>query len=251
MDNKELLINYLSTPSNKGSKTWYDLAVMFNIGDESQTKEQRAKKANDVWRRFIKRGLKAITADKKAPRTMYLDIETSPNIGFFWQSGYKLNIGYENIIQERAVICVCWKWQDEEEVHSLQWDMGDDKKLLEDFVEELDKADLVIGHNIARFDIPWIFGRCVMHGIEIDTNFKREDTLTMARNMFKFNSNRLDYIAQYLGVGQKKETGYGLWKDIVLKNCNKSMKAMVDYCKNDVIILEKVHKKLCQYKKKR
>jgi len=73
----------------------------------------------------------------------------------------------------------------------------------------------------------------------------------MARNMFKFNSNRLDYIAQYLGVGGKTSTSYDLWKDIVLKNDKKAMNTMVLYCKNDVEILQKVHEKLLKYKKKR
>jgi uncharacterized protein YprB with RNaseH-like and TPR domain len=246
---KEQLINYLSSKVNR-TETWYELACKFNIG-EGLTKEQRSKKANDLWRRFIKRGLKAVTADKKNPRLMYLDIETSPNIGFFWQSGYKLNIGYENIIHERAVICICWKWQGEDKVHSLHWNNGCDKELLKNFVEELDKADLVVGHNIQRFDLPWIFGRCVKHKISIDTSFKKEDTLTMARNMFKFNSNRLDYIANYLGVGGKTSTSYDLWKDIVLKNDKKAMKTIIEYCCNDVEILEKVHKRLCQYKKKK
>ncbi len=35
----------------------------------------------------------------------------SPNIGMFWEAGYKLNIGTENIVKERAIICIwCARW---------------------------------------------------------------------------------------------------------------------------------------------
>jgi hypothetical protein len=50
-------------------------------------------------------------------KRLFYDIETSPNIGLFWQSGYKLNIDHSNIIQERAIICICWKWEGQKEVH--------------------------------------------------------------------------------------------------------------------------------------
>ena len=35
-------------------------------------------------------------------RVLIYDIETSPNIGWFWRAGYKLNIQPENIIKERV-----------------------------------------------------------------------------------------------------------------------------------------------------
>ena len=39
------------------------------------------------------------------------------------------------------------------------------------------------------------------------------DTLKEARKVFKFSSNKLDYIAQYLGVGAKMDTGgIALWE---------------------------------------
>jgi hypothetical protein len=70
------------------------------------------------------------------------------------------------------------------------------------------------------------------------------DTLKVARSKFKFNSNKLNYIAQYLGIGEKIHTEYNLWKDIVLNKCKDSMEKMIKYCKQDVILLEKVHKEL-------
>jgi len=74
-------------------------------------------------------------------KRLFFDIETSPNIGLFWTAGYKLNIGHDNIIKERAIICICYKWAGEKEVHSLTWDnKQNDKSLLEKFVKENNHA---------------------------------------------------------------------------------------------------------------
>ena len=70
------------------------------------------------------------------------------------------------------------------------------------------------------------------------------DTLKVSRSKFKFNSNKLDYIAQYLGMGKKISTDFTLWKDIVLQKDKTALDKMVKYCQNDVILLEKIFKKL-------
>ena len=36
---------------------------------------------------------------KTKRRRLFFDIETSPNIGLFWEAGYKKNIDVSNIIQ--------------------------------------------------------------------------------------------------------------------------------------------------------
>jgi DNA polymerase elongation subunit (family B) len=186
--------------------------------------------------------------NKLKKKRLFFDIETSPNIGFFWQSGYKLNIPYSNIIKERAIICICYKWADENKVHSLTWDENqNDKTMLEKFMEVANEAHELVGHNGDKFDLPWIRTRCLFHGIPCFPTYATIDTLKHARSRFRFNSNRLDYIANYLGVGSKTETGFDLWKDIVLKNDKTALKKMVDYCKNDVVILEKVYNHIANY----
>ena len=90
-------------------------------------------------------------------RRLYFDIEVSPNVGLFWQSGYKQNIDYQNIIKERAIICICYKWEDDKEVYEVHWDKKqDDKKLLIEFIKIANQADELVGHNGDRFDLPWV-----------------------------------------------------------------------------------------------
>lgn len=178
-------------------------------------------------------------------KRLYFDIETSPNIGLFWSAGYKQNIDYSNIIKERAIICICYKWEDDKQVYSLNWDRNQcDKKLLQEFIKVANQADELVGHNGDKFDLPWIRTRCLYHRVQLFPKYTTIDTLKLSRRQFRFNSNRLDYIASFLGIGKKIKTDFNLWKDIVLNKCEKSMAKMIDYCKQDVKLLEQVHKEL-------
>ena len=178
-------------------------------------------------------------------RRLFFDIEVSFNLGMFWTSGFKISLGPENIIKERAIICICYKWEDEKEVGWLTWDAKQcDKKMLEKFVKIANSADELVGHNGDKFDLAWIRTRCLYHGIGMFPNYTTIDTLKIARSKFKFNSNKLNYIAKFLGIGQKIHTDFDLWKRIVLNKDKVAMDKMVRYCKMDVILLEKVYKQL-------
>ena len=182
------------------------------------------------------------------PKRLYFDIETSPNIGFFWTAGYKQNIDYSNIIRERDIICICYKWEGKRQVYSLQWDKNQsDKRMLLDFMQVMKEADEMIGHNGDKFDLAWIRTRCLFHRIPMFPTYRTIDTLKASRSKFRFNSNRLNYIADYLGVGNKHHTTFDLWRRIVLDKCESSMRKMVAYCKQDVKLLERVFTELAPH----
>jgi uncharacterized protein YprB with RNaseH-like and TPR domain len=181
-------------------------------------------------------------------KRLFFDIETAPNIAMIWQPGYKISVGHDNIIKERAIICVAWKWEGQKKIHCLTWDKNQcDKKLLQEFIKVMHEADEIVTHNGDRFDTPWIRTRCLLHGIPMSPDFVSIDTLKAARSKFKFNSNQLNYIAKFLSLGQKKPTGFQLWKDICLHKCPKALKKMVDYCKHDVRLQEQVWDKMNSY----
>jgi DNA polymerase III epsilon subunit-like protein len=178
-------------------------------------------------------------------RVLIYDIETSPNIGWFWRAGYKLNIPATNITKERAVICVSYKWLGEDQVYNLSWDKNqDDKFLIEQFIEVLNEADLIVAHNGDRFDLKWLKTRALFHRLPMLPNYKQFDTLKVAKSKLLFNSNRLDYIAKFLGHEGKNSTTIDLWMDIMFKKCKVAMNTMLDYCDEDVRQLEKVYKEL-------
>jgi uncharacterized protein YprB with RNaseH-like and TPR domain len=182
------------------------------------------------------------------PKRLFFDIETSPNVGLFWEAGYKKTIPTDNIIKERSIICICYKWQGQKTVYSLKWDKNQcDKEMLKEFIDVANLADELVGHNGNRFDLPWIRTRCLFHSIDMLPRYQTIDTLTVARRRFRFNSNRLDYISKYLGFEGKIKTSFQLWKDIILNNSRSAMSKMVEYCCEDVVQLEKVFLKLAQH----
>lgn len=181
---------------------------------------------------------------------MTVDIETSPNIGIFWQPGYKISIGPENIVEERKVICICWKYLGQKKIHSLHWNTKtqDDKEMLKKFIKEINKADLVIAHNGDKFDIPRLQARAIYHGLPPISGILTTDTLKLVRSNFGFNSNKLDYICSHLGIGGKlQHAGLDLWKNVVLHNSQKDLKHMIKYCKRDVEMLEQLFVKILPY----
>ena len=186
----------------------------------------------------------------KAPKInrLFYDIETSPNIGMFWRAGYDQNILHDSIIEERKIITIAYKWESERTVHALEWDSKmDDKEMLKDFLEVLTHADEAVAHYGDRFDFPWIKTRALFHGLDPMPFVKTIDTKKMASSNFYFNSNKLDYLAKFLGSSGKLKTTYSLWRDICLKNCRKSLGYMVRYNKKDVTELEFVYQKLVKW----
>jgi len=178
------------------------------------------------------------------------DIETSPCIGMFWRPGWKVSLPADNIIEESKIICICYKWEGSRKVESLQWDeKQDDKAMCKEFLEIALQADELVAHNGDRFDLPWFQARCIYHKLDPSPILKTVDTLVIARRRFKFNSNRLDYLGKHLLDEGKIQTDFGLWRDILLHKCDKSMRKMIKYCKKDVELLERVWKRLEPYHK--
>lgn len=195
-------------------------------------------------------------------KRLFYDIEVSGNIGLFWRCGYKLNITYDNVLVERAIICISYKWEGEKKVHNIRWDKGDDRKLLNKFIKVLDKADEIVAHNGDKFDITWIRTRCIFHDIYMRNDYILIDTLKLARSRagkgFNFNSNRLDSIAKFLKVGAKIKTDYELWKAITVPaflpslrpldaSYYRALDKMCKYCNGDVKVLQRVYDRLKQY----
>ena len=177
-------------------------------------------------------------------KRLFFDIETSPNIYFGWRCGYDLKITHECIIEERAIICICWRWAGQKAIHTLKWDWDSsepDKEMLKKFMPVLLSADEAIGHNSDRFDVKWLRTRCLLYRIPFPPQITTVDTLKAAKGYFLFNSNKLDYIGKYCGFGGKADKGgFQTWYDIALYDDQPAMRRMVRYCKHDVWLLEQI-----------
>ena len=90
-------------------------------------------------------------------------------------------------------------------------------------------------------------GRVLFHGLPPIPIVKTVDTLKWARKYYCLNSNRLDYIGRFIGVGGKTEkfkNSDGSWRRVLLDNDRKELKEMASYCARDVELLEQVWERL-------
>ena len=177
------------------------------------------------------------------------DIETSPIQGFTW-STWETNV--LKIKEPFQVMSVAWKTlnQDDLTVKALCDYKGykpnklDDKQLVEEVWHVLDDADVLIGHHSNQFDIKKLNARFVFHGLHAPSFYHPIDTKAAASKYFKFDSNSLNNLGLFLGVGQKAATGgLDLWFDCMAGD-KKAWQTMKDYNGQDVVLLEQVYLKL-------
>jgi len=172
--------------------------------------------------------------------TLTVDIETSPCIGYFWRPGHKISVPAENVIEPSRIICVGYKWSHEKQVRMLDWgDAQDDKPILEELNPVFDQAVLLVGQNHQRFDLRWIAARNAYHNLPpIDLTTPTADTLVLSRKHFEMPSHKLDFMAQYFGLGGKMEhEGFKLWTKVMAGDPHALVK-MKRYCRRDVALTE-------------
>ena len=185
-------------------------------------------------------------------RMLFWDIETAPLLAHVWQAKTKY-IGAHQFVHDSFMLCWAAKWADQKKVHadSLSSEEArgqDDRRIVVTLANMLREADVVVAHNGDRFDIPMLNNRLLTLGEEPLGPVKTIDTLTLARKSFRFASNKLDYLAQHLGVGKKIKTDFDLWLDCYHGKA-KALKAMVRYNRQDVRVLEDVYHAIAPYVK--
>ena len=179
-------------------------------------------------------------------KILLVDIETSPNLAYIWDKYEQDAIAFE---KERELLSFAYKWLGEKKVHSHCLGDMDSEMLVEGLYMIFDDADIIVAHNGDEFDIKMANAFFIRQGLTPPSPYKTIDTLKIARSKFRFNSNKLNDLGQYLNLGEKVETGgFKLWLKC-LKGDKKAWKLMKKYNEQDVILLEKVYKKLVPWAK--
>ncbi len=181
----------------------------------------------------------------KKPKILELDFETSPAKGYFFGNIYETSI--LEIIEYSQILCVAWKWHGENKVNvigqndfkSYKKGILNDKELVAYFAKLIEEADAVSAHNGDKFDIPTFNTRLLAHGFKPVPITRTIDTKKIARKAFNLPSNKLDYIADFLGIQRKLSTDKKLWLDCE-KGVEKAWSYMKKYCANDVILQSEV-----------
>jgi hypothetical protein len=154
-----------------------------------------------------------------------------------WQQ----NVHISQIMDSSYVMCWAAKWLGEDEVLFDSVHQSRPKKMLKRIHKLLEDADAVVHYNGTRFDIPTLNKEFLLNGLMPPATYKQIDLLATARGRFRFPSNKLDFIAQALGVGKKhSHAGHELWVKCMAGD-DEAWKVMEEYNKQDVVLLESVY----------
>jgi uncharacterized protein YprB with RNaseH-like and TPR domain len=130
---------------------------------------------------------------------------------------------------------------------------GHEKKLVQAANEELAKYDLLVGHYITRFDLPWLRSRALFFGLpEPARPFVYDTCAAFGRlgyktvpNHFGRPSRNLGHVADFFGIEQEKTGIYprewwqSVWGDV--KTRKKAMDDIVNHCIKDVRMNERAY----------
>jgi len=170
-------------------------------------------------------------------RILTLDIETSPNLGFFWGL-FNQNIGISQIVTPTKVLCYAAKWLGDDEVTYRDFE---DEDFLTAIWDMIDSADAVVHYNGASFDMKHLNREFVQAGMGPPFTPKNIDLLSTVKRRFRFTSNKLDFVAGELLGEHKETTTFKLWWDCIVENYQDAWDDMKSYNIQDTVLTEKLY----------
>jgi len=125
---------------------------------------------------------------------------------------------------------------------------SDDSAVVQAIRDELLQYDILVAHNGARYDIPFMRTRMALWGMGSFPSKKLVDPYQIARNRFRMSSNSLDSLSDLMGTKHKKTPVRGqLWMKAAMDGDRKAMQYITDHCIIDVLILEELVDKVKDY----
>lgn len=192
------------------------------------------------------------------PRIICFDLETAPD----WSEAIHVWPQLSNYPgqtlkgQVQSILCFGWKVFGSEEVETKcawEWpawrnDVNDDRALVSYAREILSSADAIITQNGRKFDLPVLQTRLLKWGMEpLDPKILHIDTKTASKGKLSFISNSLNNLGRFLLDEMKMDhEGWSLWVR-VLNRDPEAQEIMQAYCTQDVLLLEKLYRKLRPY----
>lgn len=184
-------------------------------------------------------------AMQEGGKVLIYDIETSYYLGKFYRTG-KQWVGAHQIVKDKKIICISYKWLGEKEVYNLSWDSSQSERfLLEQFIDIMNEADLIVAHNGDKFDLKEIAARALKYDLKMLPKYNQFDTYKVAKRKFNLPAYSLNHIAKYLNLPVSKyKVPEETWDACILGNSREALKELIEYCDQDVKVLEQIYAKL-------
>jgi DNA polymerase elongation subunit (family B) len=127
-----------------------------------------------------------------------------------------------------------------------------EKELLKPMWKLMDEADIIIGQNSNSFDIKKLNAKFLEYKLGSPSEYKKIDTMLMAKRHFKFVSNKLEYMSKKFckvkKLAHSKFPGFSLW-DECEKGNSQAWKEMRLYNMADVEATEELFLVLSEFDK--
>lgn len=180
--------------------------------------------------------------DNVGIKLLFLDIETSPNLVWTWGLRNQF-IGLNQIEEQTRMLCFSAKFYHKDIEFYSEFHHGREEMIRQAW-RLLDEADVIIHWNGARFDVPHIQREFLEHGLGPTSHFTEIDLLKIARNKFRFTSNKLQNVSKVLGLeGKVSHEGFELWRKC-MNGDKDAWNNMKEYNLQDVLLLEDLYEKL-------
>lgn len=186
---------------------------------------------------------------KEGARVLLFDLEVAGDIGLFF-GRFKINMSQESVVKKGGyILCASWKTLGGTNVESMyltpeEIEVGNDSRIVEKMHELYSEASAVLCHNSKGYDHRVLQARSAYWDMPALPLVKVLDTLELAKRALRLPSNKLGGIAAYFNLPLKMDhSGISLWVNVQAGDIA-SMKTMVEYCKQDVVVLEAVWEKL-------
>lgn len=173
-------------------------------------------------------------------KVLLIDVETAPHLGYIWKL-WDENISLDQLVSAGYMLCWSAKWLGDDTIHYASKHENSTEYMLGHLHGLLNEADAVVHYNGKKFDIPHINREFLLNGYSPPAPYKQIDLLETVKLKFKFASNKLDYVAKSLGLGEKvKHDGFKLWVGCI-EGKKEAWSKMLEYNIQDVLLLEKVY----------
>lgn len=221
------VVSFANNNSDQEASEKYDLNI--------STIKRYRRKANEL-------GIEVLEYDN--PNILLIDIETAPIETYSW-GAYKQYIDPKYIKKDHSIITYAAKWLCQTDIICNKVTTSNarerkDRKVVKEIHELFDKADIIIAHNLKRFDEKSIKKRFIMNNLEPPSPYQTVDTLKEVRREFNFTSNKLDYLNERFGISNKQDVDFNLWHRCVTGD-KEALEKMLEYNKQDIRALEDLY----------
>ncbi len=188
--------------------------------------------------------------DTNPAKILIWDVETSTlnlSIDTYSLKNYTKYYNPDDITRDWVMLGAAWKPLGEQVrcVSVSSKDPLNDYMVIKTLHEQLEAADILVGHNADRFDIRKFNTRALLYDLPPITKKKTIDTLKIAKKYFGFTSNKLSFIAKHLKLDMQKDESPDWGK--ILAGCPDELAYMRKYNKKDVCVNELIYLKLRPY----